>query len=1034
MPWVLTDYTSDSLDLSDPKVYRDLSKPMGALNETRLREFLDRFHSFEENTISTGIPAFMYGSHYSTMVGVVLHFLVRLQPFAALHQEMQNGHFDVPDRLFSSVPRSFLHNTTQLSEVKEITPEWFTTPDMFRNVNQFDFGQTQDGEVIGDVELPRWARGSAEEFVRIHREALESDFVSEHLHEWIDLIFGYKQRGPESVDANNVFYYLTYYGAVDHYMIHDESIRKATELQIAHFGQTPMQLFKTPHPAKKVRGPQAQLPLTRSLAKSLQSLFPLPLSSNLPTQSTTTSYGNNNGNGDSIVGDDSDPLSASTTSNLVITSDEEQLALDSPLTLVVRKTERAIVSMVVLVDRVLCILDNGVIEVLKYCTSDEAKAALATAQAVRAAAANATINTGNGGTIGRRGSTLPSHDSQGSSNSNRRSSTVSSTLLAAEDILFGDFVDSTNNTIKSNGTKKLISQQAIPQHLAALQPGESMIAVEKEYSHFEVIPKLPLPPRPTKISVTSSNQSLSVVNNRCIISELDFFESMVKFRPSPSNHSTSGSPITYSSFVSSTMTFAEMQARFITFNRSCKLSFAFGRPDGIVSVRELDHRTGAVKSEADFTAHRRRVVSVASDTTIGDYDVVASLDESGQIFVWTILHPKANDMERSYYTLSRRPQKTFRCAPNHPENMQLALSSHMGIVVVVSGGIVYLFSLERNELLRSFKLTYSLHVERPMQGVNLLNSVISDQEQSLQVWNHSHQIRDSTFNGPLEFAFGNKRYFLQKQYSGNGSAVDVNLFDDSPKVFLTRRFVISDFGYVVLHIESFLYEESILEFEDHLIQQHLLLSYTISGQQVGIIQSLSGVTALTCPDHGEIVISGHRDGSVMFYQVQNLALLYKLDPSTNCVQYNLALPGTKLQGTSNPPHIGNFKPQKVTTSTNGNNDSAFANSKKTGDNSPVVAIAVGPNRFAPAIVCISTEAGNVYFKAMPDFIKWEKNRSPSAFAQLASVPLQAVKGTLIQAQNWTAETAGVFAQNAKTFADDAMTELKKVRDSSCVSC
>ena len=59
---------------------------------------------------------------------------------------------------------------------------------------------------------------------------------------------------------------------------------------------------------------------------------------------------------------------------------------------------------------------------------------------------------------------------------------------------------------------------------------------------------------------------------------------------------------------------------------------------------------------------------------------------------------------------------------------------------------------------------------------------------------------------------------------------------------------------------------------------------------------------------------------------------------------------------------------------------------------------------------------------MPDFIKWEKNRSPSAFAQLASVPLQAVKGTLLQA----AETAGVFAQNARSLADDAMTELKKV--------
>ncbi len=133
--------------------------------------------------------------------------MVRLQPFASLHKEMQNGHFDVPDRLFSSIPRTFKQNTTQLSEVKELTPEWFTTPEMFKNVNNFDFGKTQDGERVADVELPPWAH-SAEEFVRINREALESEYVSAHLHEWIDLIFGYKQRGPAAVEAHNVFYYL----------------------------------------------------------------------------------------------------------------------------------------------------------------------------------------------------------------------------------------------------------------------------------------------------------------------------------------------------------------------------------------------------------------------------------------------------------------------------------------------------------------------------------------------------------------------------------------------------------------------------------------------------------------------------------------------------------------------------------------------------------------------------------------------------------------------------------------------------------
>lgn len=48
----------------------------------------------------------------------------------------------------------------------------------------------QTGVQLGDVVLPPWAHNSPDEFIRMQREALESDYVSEHLHEWVDLIFG----------------------------------------------------------------------------------------------------------------------------------------------------------------------------------------------------------------------------------------------------------------------------------------------------------------------------------------------------------------------------------------------------------------------------------------------------------------------------------------------------------------------------------------------------------------------------------------------------------------------------------------------------------------------------------------------------------------------------------------------------------------------------------------------------------------------------------------------------------------------------
>ncbi|KAJ8252990.1 hypothetical protein GJAV_G00207940 [Gymnothorax javanicus] len=246
-PWILTDYTSEELDLSDPRVFRDLSKPIAVVNEKNAKAVREKYESFEDPTGT--IDRFHYGTHYSNAAGV-MHYLIRVEPFTSLHIQLQSGRFDCADRQFHSIPATWQTLMDNPNDVKELIPEFFYFPEFLENQNGFDLGRLQiSKERVSDVILPKWAN-SPEDFIYKHRKALESEHVSAHLHEWIDLIFGYKQRGPAAVEALNVFYYCTYEGAVDLDAITDEKERKAVEGMISNFGQTPCQLLKEPHPVR----------------------------------------------------------------------------------------------------------------------------------------------------------------------------------------------------------------------------------------------------------------------------------------------------------------------------------------------------------------------------------------------------------------------------------------------------------------------------------------------------------------------------------------------------------------------------------------------------------------------------------------------------------------------------------------------------------------------------------------------------------------------------------------------------------------
>jgi len=257
MPWVLTNMldtdppsTVLSRQNNDAEIegyFRDLSKTLGDMGDPRRREqLLEKYAGLEdEESIS---PPYHYGSHYSTPA-FVMNFLIRLQPFTGLASEMQGGKFDVADRIFSSLPETWRSCKSEMSDVRELTPELFSLPECLLNVGGLAFGTCQDGCRVDHVKLPSWAR-DAYHFIHEHRLALESAPVSKRLHGWIDLVWGQKQLGQAAVEAINKYFWVTY-SELDWSKL-DQGVRHSTEQQVLHFGQCPPQLYEQGHPAKEL--------------------------------------------------------------------------------------------------------------------------------------------------------------------------------------------------------------------------------------------------------------------------------------------------------------------------------------------------------------------------------------------------------------------------------------------------------------------------------------------------------------------------------------------------------------------------------------------------------------------------------------------------------------------------------------------------------------------------------------------------------------------------------------------------------------
>ncbi|XP_053952827.1 lysosomal-trafficking regulator [Anastrepha ludens] len=270
-PWILSNYVSDVLDLTDVSNFRKLDKPVAVQYEENEQHYISNY-TYINNTMtnmgSMTLKPYHYSSHYSNS-GTVLHFLVRVPPFTSYFLRYQDNNFDLPDRTFHSLNTTWnLASRDSPTDVKELIPEFFCLPEMFENFERFNFGCRQNGERVEDVQLPPWCLRDARLFVLIHRQALEAELARNQLHHWVDLIFGYKQSGENAVEAINVFHPATYPSFLES-ITSDPIERKAVETMIKTYGQMPRQLFKNPHRQTKslnyCLGTKEVLPTVRGL-------------------------------------------------------------------------------------------------------------------------------------------------------------------------------------------------------------------------------------------------------------------------------------------------------------------------------------------------------------------------------------------------------------------------------------------------------------------------------------------------------------------------------------------------------------------------------------------------------------------------------------------------------------------------------------------------------------------------------------------------------------------------------------------------
>lgn len=195
---------------------------------------------FEENTIGTNEDKEFdeINSEIDSMFNtsplppdIIDRFMMRIEPFTTLHLNKQNHQFN---------KKTIINNIESINEEKtEIIPEFFYFPEFLMNLNQLS---------IDEFSIPKFKSSiqNSFEFIYRHRKILETKKVSKDLNEWIDSIFGNKQK---EFNYHPAIFESIWQSETSSLTTAEEEIKSMMKL----YGVMPSQIFKSEHSKRQLK-------------------------------------------------------------------------------------------------------------------------------------------------------------------------------------------------------------------------------------------------------------------------------------------------------------------------------------------------------------------------------------------------------------------------------------------------------------------------------------------------------------------------------------------------------------------------------------------------------------------------------------------------------------------------------------------------------------------------------------------------------------------------------------------------------------